>query len=100
MVSLETGSSTLIEKAANLVQVYWPRREIFDHSRDKIIIYCRTRKEVATLADILDCPSYTSESGSEEEKAAILLKWLANNDKPVIVATSALGIGFDYPYVQ
>ena len=55
---------------------------------------------MATLADILDCLLYMSESGSKEEKAAILSKWLANNDKPVIVATSALGIGFDYPHVR
>jgi superfamily II DNA helicase RecQ len=100
MVSLETGLGTLAEKAANLVREYWPKREIFDPSQDKIIIYCRTRKEAAMLADVLKCPSYTSESGSEEEKAAILSKWLANKDQPVIVATSALGIGFDYPHVR
>ena len=54
---------------------------------------------MATLADILDCLLYTSELGSEEEKAAILLKWLANNNKPVIVAMSTLGIRFDYPHM-
>lgn len=100
MVSLETGPGALIERAANLVQAYWPKQEIFDHSRDKIIIYCRTREEVAQLADILKCPSYTSKSGTEEEKAAIISGWLGNRDQPVIVATSALGIGFDYPHVR
>ena len=74
MVSFETGPGALIKRAANLVQVYWPKQEIFDHSRDKIIVYCRTREEVALLAELLQCPSYTSESGSEEEKAAILSK--------------------------
>jgi hypothetical protein len=72
MVSLETGPGALIERAANLVQAYWPKQEIFDHSRDKIIIYCRTREEVAQLADILKCPLYTSKSGTEEEKAVII----------------------------
>jgi len=62
----------LIERAANLVQAYWPKQVIFDHSRNKIIIYYRTRTEVALLTNLLQCPSYTSESGSEEEKAAIL----------------------------
>jgi hypothetical protein len=100
IVSFETGPGALIERAANLVQACWPEREIFDHSRDKIIIYCRTRKEVALLADLLQCPSYTSESGSEEEKAAIISGWLDNRDQPVIAATSALGIGFDYPHVR
>jgi superfamily II DNA helicase RecQ len=30
------------------------------------------------LAELLDCPSYISESGSEEEKAAILSGWIAD----------------------
>ena len=100
MVSRETGPGTLIEKAANLVRAYWPRKEIFDHAQDKIILYCRTRDEVALLANTLGCPSYTSESGSDEEKAAILSGWLSNPDQPAIAATSALGIGFDYPHVR
>ena len=100
MVSRETGPGTLIEKAANLVRVYWPRKEIFDHAQDKIILYYRTRDEVALLANTLGCPSYTSESGSDEEKAAILSGWLSNPDQPAIAATSALGIGFDYPHVR
>jgi Lhr-like helicase len=100
MVSRETGPGTLIEKAANLVRVYWPRKEIFDHAQDKIILYCRTRDEVALLANTLGCSSYTSESGSDEEKAAILSGWLSNLDQPAIAATSALGIGFDYPHVR
>ena len=100
MINLETGPGTLIERAATLVRAYWPKTEVFDHSRDKIIIYCQTRAEVAMLADILGCPSYTSESGSDEEKAAILSKWLADKEQPVIAATSALGNGFDYPHVR
>jgi superfamily II DNA helicase RecQ len=100
MVSSETGPGALIERAANLVQAYWPKPEVFNHSRDKIIIYYRTREEVALLTDLLQCPSYTSKSGIEEEKAAIISGWLGNRDQPVIVATSALGIGFDYPYVR
>ena len=53
MVSFETGPGALIKRAANLVQVYWPKQEIFDHSRDKIIVYYRTREEVALLAKLL-----------------------------------------------
>jgi len=52
------------------------------------------------LANILGCALYTSELGSKEEKAAILSKWLASKDQPAIAATSALGIGFDYPHVR
>jgi hypothetical protein len=100
MVSVETGTGTLVERAATLVRIYWPQKEIFNHSRDKIIIYCRTREDVAQLADILGCPTYTSRSGTEDEKAAIISGWLGNRDQPVIVATSALGIGFDYAFVR
>jgi len=100
MVSWEAGPGALVERAANLVKAYWPKPEIFDHSRDKIIIYCRTREQVALLAELLQCLSYTFESGSEEEKAAILSGWIASQDQPVIAATSALGIGFDYPHIR
>ena len=100
IVSRETGPGTLGERAANLVRAYWPRREVFDHARDKIIIYCQTRTAVSLLAESLGCPSYTSESGTEEAKAAILSSWVADKGQPVIVATSALGIGFDYPHVR
>jgi hypothetical protein len=100
LVSRETGPGTLGEKAANLVRASWPRTEIFDHARDKIIIYCQTRAAVSLLAKSLGCPSYTSKSGTEEAKAAILSSWIADKGQPVIVATSALGIGFDYPHVR
>ncbi|KAH7114702.1 hypothetical protein EDB81DRAFT_823240, partial [Dactylonectria macrodidyma] len=49
---------------------------------------------------MLGCPSYTGESGTEEEKAAIIRQWLGATDPPAIVATSALGPGFDYPHVR
>ncbi|KAE8448570.1 hypothetical protein EG329_008995 [Mollisiaceae sp. DMI_Dod_QoI] len=100
IINRETGLGTLIKKAANLVRAYWPRKEIFNHAQDKIILYYRTRDEVALLANTLRCPSYTSKSGSDEEKAAILAGWLFNRDQPAIAATSAFGIGFDYPHVR
>lgn len=100
LVSYETGPGSLVEKAAGLIQSFWPRLEIFDHSRDKIIIYCRMREEVGELAALLGCPSYTSKSGDEEEKAAIISTWLADRGQPAIVATSALGVGFDYPFIR
>ena len=55
---------------------------------------------MSLLAESLGCPSYTSESGTDEVKAAILSSWIADKGQPVIVATSALGIGFDYPHVR
>ena len=49
---------------------------------------------------MLDCPSYTADSGTEEEKGAIIEHWLNAANSPAIVATSALGPGFDYPHVR
>jgi hypothetical protein len=100
MISLVNAEGTLAEKAAQLVRVCWPRKDIFDHAKDKIIIYCGTRDEVRELQGILRCPAFTSESGTEQEKAAIIAAWLGDPNQPVIVATSALGIGFDYPHVR
>lgn len=100
IVSFEIRSSALIERAANLVQIYQPKQEIFDYSRDKIIIYYRMQEEVAQLADILKYLLYTSKSGTEEEKAAIISGQLSNRDQLVIIAISTFGIGFDYPYIR
>ena len=99
MVDAE-GTHTLIEKAAQLVRICWPRKDVFDHARDKIIVYCRTRDEVRELQELLECPAFTSESGSEQEKAAIIAAWLGDPGQPAIAATSALSIGFDYPHVR
>ena len=41
-----------------------------------------------------------SKSGSEEEKAAILREWLGRAEQPAIVATGALGVCFDYPFIR
>ncbi|KFZ15841.1 hypothetical protein V501_02521, partial [Pseudogymnoascus sp. VKM F-4519 (FW-2642)] len=100
LISLEDGSGTLLEKAVTLVRTCWPRRDIFDHAKDKIIIYCRTRLEVRGLQELLGCPAYMSEWGSEEEKREIINGWLGDAKQPAIVATSALGIGLDYPHVR
>ncbi|KFZ19431.1 hypothetical protein V501_00670 [Pseudogymnoascus sp. VKM F-4519 (FW-2642)] len=73
---------------------------IFNHAQDKIIIYCQSRDDVSKLREILRCPTYTSKSRTKEEKAEILLEWLSRPEQPVIVATSALRIRFDYPFVR
>jgi superfamily II DNA helicase RecQ len=43
LVSAETGTGILVQKAADLIRSSWPRREIFDPGQDKIIVYCRRR---------------------------------------------------------
>jgi superfamily II DNA helicase RecQ len=100
VITREKGAGTLVEKAARLVQSSWPRKDLFNHQQDKIILYCRTREDVAQLVDLLGCPSYTSKSGTKEEKTAIITQWLSTPAQPAIAATSALGPGFDHPSIR
>ncbi|TVY33054.1 hypothetical protein LSUB1_G008899, partial [Lachnellula subtilissima] len=50
------------------------------YSLDKIILYCQTRDKVVLLANMLGCLLYTSKSGLDKKKAAILSRWLSNID--------------------
>ena len=92
-------SRSLLKSVADLIRTYWPTN-IFDKSRDKIIIYYNTREEVRILDKALDCPVYTSESGTWQQKAALIQDWLANRKQPAVIATIVFGPGFDYPYVR
>ncbi|KAJ9130107.1 DEAD/DEAH box helicase [Pleurostoma richardsiae] len=100
IVRRERGPGGLSERAARLVQACCEGADLLQGERDRIILYCPTKELVAELADMLDCPSYTADSGTESEKAAIIEQWLGAADSRAIVATSALGPGFDYPHVR
>ncbi|KAL6359113.1 hypothetical protein LRP88_09313 [Fusarium phalaenopsidis] len=100
IVRRERGLGTLCQRAARLVQTCWTRKDLFESERDKIILYCQTKELVAELADLLGCPSYTADSGTEEERRAVIEQWLSATDPPAVVATSALGPGFDHPHVR
>lgn len=71
-------------------------------AKARIIVYCQTIDLMKELAEELGCPMYTGdrEYMSEEEKEAAIGQWLGPTGLPAIVATSALGVGFDYPYVR
>jgi superfamily II DNA helicase RecQ len=97
VISVE--SRNLLDCAVDLIRTYWPTH-VFDHGRDKIMVYCNYIDDVRDLGAMLDCPTYTSESGTWEDKARVVQEWLANPQQPVIVATTALGPGFDYPHVR
>jgi hypothetical protein len=99
-IDCQVTSTGLLKHVVQIIQINWRKTKIFNHSRDKIIIYCRTREEVNQFVNLLPCFTYTSQSGTAEEKATIISEWLNDPKKPVIVATSALGIGFDYPFVR
>ncbi|WKT54183.1 Helicase superfamily 1/2, ATP-binding domain [Fusarium oxysporum f. sp. vasinfectum] len=97
----EYGPGSLCKRAVRLMQSCLTRTDLFfERGRDKVIIYCLTKELMAELAEMLSCPSYTADSGTAEEKQAILERWLADINSPVIMATSALGPGFNHPYIR
>jgi superfamily II DNA helicase RecQ len=72
---VDTQKGSLLEQTATKVRDAWNVSNLFDHSRDKIIIYVRMRDEAMQLASILSCESYTSKSGTLVEKKDILERW-------------------------
>ncbi|KAM0714670.1 hypothetical protein Q7P37_003050 [Cladosporium fusiforme] len=96
----EAQKGSLLEQTAIEVRDAWNVSNLFDHSCDKVIIYVRTREEAVQLADVLSCETYTSKSGTPEEKKNILERWTQNAGQPFVVATTALAEGFDYQHVR
>lgn len=58
----------------------------------KGVVYCRSRTQCETLADELGCAYYHSEADGKEERVT---RWVERGG--LIVATSALGTGVDFP---
>ena len=61
-------------------------------------MYARTRETAKEIATALHADIYYSDSGTVNEKAAVLTRWI-NSSHPVIVATSAFGMAVNYPRV-
>lgn len=68
-------------------------------SGERMIIYCCAKDLAEEIAQVIRAPVYHSVSGSTEEKAAVLQQW-RDGKPPYIVATSAFGMGIDYPRVR
>ncbi|KAI5465231.1 P-loop containing nucleoside triphosphate hydrolase protein [Mariannaea sp. PMI_226] len=97
------GPGGLCKRAAELVRSFHDNNEALAGGKNaRIIVYCQTLELMGELADELDCPTYTGDqkSMSEEDREAAIKQWIGPTGSPVIVATSALGVGFDYPYVR
>jgi len=94
------GRDSLLKQSAMEVRDAWETPGVFDQTRDKIILYVRTRDEADELAALLSCDSYTAGSGTPTEKQEILARWVRATSQPYIVATTALAEGFDYPHVR
>jgi superfamily II DNA helicase RecQ len=72
----DTCRGSLIKQAAIEAKDAWTKSGLFNHARDKIILYVRTRKNADDLADLLDCDAYTVESGTPAERKKILDRWI------------------------
>lgn len=95
------GAGGLAERACALVSSFQERhKDIFRDGRQKIIVYCLTIELVEEVASLMGCPFYVADSGTEEEKKTIIDGWLRIGGPVAIVATGALGAGFDYPHVR
>jgi len=64
--------------------------------RTRVLVYVRSQADV--LAPELGCSRHYSDSGTEEEKVAVLTRWF-EGEFQVLVAMSALA-GIDYPHVR
>ena len=92
--------ATIIAKGAATARTEWGKEELFDRATDKIILYVQTINDAQELAQMLDCAAYTSEAGDAEQKKEMIEQCFKNLEQPYIVATSALGAGFDYALVR
>ncbi|KAM0713375.1 hypothetical protein Q7P37_010337 [Cladosporium fusiforme] len=97
---VDAHSGSILEQAAVEAKDAWAESGLFDHARDKIILYVRTCQDAEDLAELLCCNAYTAESGTPTEKKEILDRWVRTPDTPYIVATTALAEGFDYAHVR
>jgi superfamily II DNA helicase RecQ len=84
---IDARAGSLLKQAAAEAKEAWTDSGFFNHAYDKIILYVRTCKDADDLAELLDCSSYTAESGTLEEKKQILDRWTQNIDSPYIVVS-------------
>ncbi|KAJ9619141.1 hypothetical protein H2203_008469 [Taxawa tesnikishii (nom. ined.)] len=89
---------SLLEQSAVEAQDAWRDSDLFDHSRDKIVLYVRTCEDADSLCQLLGCAAYTAKSGTPEQKKLIVDRWIHTSDRPYLVATTALAEGFDHAH--
>ena len=66
---------------------------------DKIVIYCRTIKQVKEFAKVLQCTAFWRGVGTEQEKKEVLTQ-LTSGTERVFTSTNALGEGIDAPTIR
>lgn len=89
---------TFIQQAVQGIQGTLEQPPIGDDVTARVIVYVLSRRVADEIATALGVDAYYSDSGTTDEKAAMLSRWLEGRHR-VIVATSAFGMGVDYPRV-
>lgn len=65
----------------------------------QMIVYCRSKEETHKLAEALACPAFTSDMGTQDEKARMVRAFASGRYK-LCTATPVLGLGLDAPGVR
>ena len=100
VVKVQTSRTPRFELAAASLLQATLQEDWFanEGAQARSLVFVRTREHADVVAEHLGCSKYYSDSGTEEEKAAILTQWIEG--KPtILVATSALA-GVDYRHVR
>lgn len=80
-------------------------KELVDRKKEEnplpgqIIIYTKSIAQTKRLSQVLECPAYYRNVGTEEKKSKILQSLIQKREQ-VFVATNALGLGVDIPHVR
>jgi superfamily II DNA/RNA helicase len=90
---------SFLQLAAQAIRTKLAQAELHDEAAGRAIVYSTRRHEVDTLATLLDCEVYYSDSGTVQQKAAVMERW-RSGARRVIAATSAFGMGVDYGHVR
>jgi superfamily II DNA helicase RecQ len=94
------GEQELIAAAVNLARTYCAA--LSGNAKGRLIIYCQTIDLMREVAEALSCSIYTGDRDvmTLEEQEEALTQWEGPTGSPAIAATSALSVGYNYPYVR
>ena len=90
--------TSFVQQAMQGIQTTLALPAISGDPTARVIIYTSTRETAKEIAAALHVDAYFSDSGTVNEKAAVLTRWIEEPHQAV-VATSAFGMGVDYPRV-